>query len=344
MYPNAGLLLLDDTELIMQGTPTNAQRPRSTLDRLDQAEGIEAISYQLYLLDPTRDVDAAHADMQTDQGGSWIIGYEPDTDFTISPWIAEGAATRVPTGQVVVGSAVPVSAAGAVTVFGVERTVGAHLEPTGSMLDGAVLADMATIDLITADAAAAGHREYEGIIATDYFSAATLRIDDDYEARAVVDWINLYVRKTTAVAADEGLTGFGLAISRTTGIVIAVAAVVWIILLVGLFTAQSMLMRERRREIQVWRAIGASKRIVSRVLMHEALIVHSAAAAIGVLAAGLILTAAGESVLSDAVTPGVLVPIGVGASVVSIAIGVAATRLAIRSRVRTGDTQMLVTG
>ena len=80
----------------MLGTPVGCHQPRSALARMSSNEDIAAVSYQLY-------VSETLADGTT----RWIVGFEPESDFALSPWIAEGEGSSLPRGSVLVGSAVP---------------------------------------------------------------------------------------------------------------------------------------------------------------------------------------------------------------------------------------------
>lgn len=144
VYPTSCLNQVDKKRLLMIGTPVACDQARSTLSRMDDNEDIAAVSYQLYV-----------ADTRPDGTPLWIVGYDPATDFVISPWMREGEDAAPPTGSVAVGAAVE-DADGQVTLFGRQWPVGAHLLETGSELDNAVVVSMDTLTQVIAASVESG--------------------------------------------------------------------------------------------------------------------------------------------------------------------------------------------
>ena len=119
---------------------------------MDANEDISAVTVQL-----------AIADTQPDGTPLWIVGYDPATDFVISPWIAEGEGAAPPTGTVAVGAAVRQDPDGQVTLFGKQWPVGAHLEATGTDTDAIVFVTMDTLRQVIAASAESGVDAYASL-------------------------------------------------------------------------------------------------------------------------------------------------------------------------------------
>ena len=334
VYPTTCLNQVEKKRLLMLGTPVGCHQPRSALARMSSNEDIAAVSYQLY-------VSETLADGTT----RWIVGFEPESDFALSPWIAEGEGSSLPRGSVLVGSAVPGADGQSLSVFGRERPIGAHLLATGSELDDAVFVSMGTLTDMMADARAAG----EGIDAsldpsTDY-SAALVRASDSDAIESVTNWINLYVRKVSAVHATEALVGAASGIRAHRGVAIGVLGATWLVLLGALIIVQVSLMNERMQELAVWRSIGASRSIMSRVMLSESALLHALGALAGVCLAALTVPFVGDGSLVEVLAaPAMSLPLA-GLSLVAVTcVGVAGTRLALArvSRAATGNKSVLV--
>ena len=334
VYPTTCLNQVEKKRLLMLGTPVGCHQPRSALARMSSNEDIAAVSYQLY-------VSETLADGTT----RWIVGFEPETDFALSPWIAEGEGSSLPRGSVLVGSAVPSADGQSLSVFGRERPIGAHLLATGSELDDAVFVSMDTLTDMMADARAAG----EGIDAsvdpsTDY-SAALVRASDSDAIESVTNWINLYVRKVSAVRSSEALVGAASGIRAHRGVAIGVLGATWLVLLGALIIVQVSLMNERMAELAVWRSIGASRSVVSRVMLSESALLHAAGALVGVCLAAVTVPFVGDGSLVEVLAaPATSLPLA-GLSLVAVTcVGVAGTRLALArvSRAATGNKSVLV--
>ena len=334
VYPTSCLNQVEKKRLLMLGTPVGCHQPRSALARMSSNEDIAAVSYQLY-------VSETLADGTT----RWIVGFEPETDFALSPWIAEGEGSSLPRGSVLVGSAVPGADGQTLSVFGHERPIGAHLLATGSELDDAIFVSMDTLTDMMADARAAGEDIDSSLDPSTQYSAALVRASDSDAIESVTNWINLYVRKVSAVRAAEALSGAASGIRAHRGVAIGVLGATWLVLLGALVIVQVSLMNERIQELAVWRSIGASRSIMSRVMLGESAVLHAAGALAGVCLAAITLPFVGDGSLAEVLAaPATSLPLA-GLSLVAVTcVGVAGTRLAL-ARVRraaTGNKSVLV--
>ena len=334
VYPTACLNQVEKKRLLMLGTPVGCHQPRSALARMSSNEDIAAVSYQLYV-----------SETLADGSTRWIVGFEPETDFALSPWIAEGEGTSLPRGSVLVGSAVPGADGQTLSVFGRERPIGAHLLTTGSELDDAVFVSMDTLTDVMADARAAGEDIDASLDPSTDYSAALVRASDSDAIESVTNWINLYVRKVSAVHATEALVGAASGIRAHRGVAIGVLGATWLVLLGALIVVQVSLMNERMQELAVWRSIGASRSIMSRVMLSESALLHVAGALVGVCFAALTVPFVGDGSLVEVLAaPATSLPLA-GLSLVAVTcVGVAGTRLALArvSRAATGNKSVLV--
>ena len=334
VYPTACLNQVEKKRLLMLGTPVGCHQPRSALARMSSNEDIAAVSYQLYM-----------SETLADGSTRWIVGFEPETDFALSPWIAEGEGTSLPRGSVLVGSAVPGADGQTLSVFGRERPIGAHLLTTGSELDDAVFVSMDTLSDMMADARAAGEDVDASLDPSTDYSAALVRASDSDAIESVTNWINLYVRKVSAVRATEALVGAASGIRAHRGVAIGVLGATWLVLLGALIVVQVSLMNERMQELAVWRSIGASRSIMSRVMLSESALLHALGALVGVCLAAVTMPFVGDgSLVNTLATPATSLPLA-GLSLVAVTcVGVAGTRLALArvSRAATGNKSVLV--
>ena len=334
VYPTTCLNQVEKKRLLMLGTPVGCHQPRSALARMSSNEDIAAVSYQLYV-----------SETLADGTRRWIVGFEPESDFALSPWIAEGEGSSLPRGSVLVGSAVPSADGQSLSVFGRERPIGAHLLATGSELDDAVFVSMGTLTDMMADARAAGEDIDDSLDPSTDYSAALVRASDSDAIESVTNWINLYVRKVSAVRSSEALVGAASGIRAHRGVAIGVLGATWLVLLGALIIVQVSLMNERMQELAVWRSIGASRSVVSRVMLSESALLHAAGALAGVCLAAVTMPFVGDGSLVEVLAaPATSLPLA-GLSLVAVTcVGVAGTRLALArvSRAATGNKSVLV--
>jgi len=120
-------------------------------------------------------------------------------------------------------------------------------------------------------------------------------------------------------------------------VVIAVAA--WVVLLTALAIAQSMMMKERKKELYVWHAIGASRAIVNHVMQTEALLIYGIGGLLGVSICAILLPIVFEIKLNVSA----LLPFALLTIVLTILIGLVSTRIAVRKATESMNGQMLLT-
>ena len=283
------------------------------LDKMEYCDGISAVTHQIYI-----------SDTAADGSKIWIYGYEPETDFVISPWLENEKDIQTPAGSVILGSKVAAEK-DMITLYKKDWPVAARLEETGSSLDTSVFVCMDTLKELIKASKEAGIDTYASVNPDKQFSSAPVRVIDKSKVSSVADWINIYVRKVTAVRSEETLTQASSGIQSTTKMLAVIAGAAWLVLLAALGITQSMLMKERTGELHVWQAIGASRRIVNRVMLSEAFLVHLAGAVAGTILAGIFFLLFGKGYPLGGTVAAVI-----AAVVVTVAAGLFSAWLAVK--------------
>lgn len=327
VYPTAAESKISMKSLLMQGTPVEVYRDRSMLDKMEYCDGISSVTHQIYI-----------SDTATDGSKIWVYGFEPETDFVISPWLENEKDIQTPIGSVIAGSKVETAENGSITLYKKEWPVAARLEETGSSLDTSVFVCMDTLKEMIKASKEAGIETYSSVNPDKQFSSAPVRVIDKSKVGSVADWINIYVRKVTAVRSEETLTQASSGIRSTTKMLVVIAAVAWVVLLAALGITQSMLMKERTGELHVWQAVGASRRIVNRVMLSEALLVHLAGALAGTVLTGICFLLFGKGYPLAGVFAAALASVAV-----TVAAGLLFTWIAVRKASKKLNGQMLLT-
>ena len=143
----------------------------------------------------------------------------------------------------------------------------------------------------------------------DVISAVYIKVAEGTDPQTVTDYINVHLRKLEAVTTKSMLTGISDSLSAIAGTVRVLVAVVWVLVLLILIAAFMMMIRERRREFAVLRVMGASRAMLSRMVLTESLLVSLAGGALGIALAaaaafpfsGLIEEALGLPFLTPAI-------------------------------------------
>ena len=102
-----------------------------------------------------------------------------------------------------------------ITLYKKDWPAAARLEETGYSLDTSVFVCMDTLKELIKASEEAGIDTYASVNPDKQFSSAPVRVVDKSKVGSVADWINIYVRKVTAVRSEETLTQASSGIQST---------------------------------------------------------------------------------------------------------------------------------
>ena len=145
-----------------------------------------------------------------------------------------------------------------------------------------------------------------------------------------------------AVRSEETLSATASGIQGQIKMIAAIALSAWLLLLLAMGIVQSILMQERKKELYVWYAIGASRSKLEYVILSEALLTHLCGAFSGAFLTGGSFLLFGSSILNGTNVPQRSVLLMVFFAIVtSISAGYLSAWLAVRHVSRSLKGQML---
>ena len=326
-------------DILLQGITGNYYMNGREYDKISATEGVGAVTRQFFLTSAKASCCSTRVQ---------IIGFDPETDFSVLPWIGEEYTGEIGDGDLVVGSKINVPADRRIRFYGTEYNVAAQLRETGTGLDSAVYTNMDTMRRMADDAADLfGSSMFKGVDVENGASAVLIEVADGYEITDVADDINIHVTKVQATPAKsmvanvaDGLGG----VSRVIGVLIAV---VWILAVIILVAAFAMLSNERKKEFAVLRIMGASQKMLSRIMSIESAYIGAIGAAVGLVLAVLVVFPAAASLKSSLELPLLIpgIPVIVVLALCSLAVavltGVITSYISAR-RITSGETGLLL--
>ena len=265
--------------MFLQGTTGAFYMDASALEKALEVDGVEKAAPQTFLA--SLKADCCSIKIQ-------VIGIDPDQDFTVQPWISRSLSRSLGDMDVAVGCKVEADVGEIIRIYDQRCKVVARLEPTGTGLDTAVYCSMDTMQelLKAAEEKGVSHKIDSG---DDVISAVYVKVKDGCDIDSVNSRLNGHIRKATAVRSRSMITGVSdslAGVSRTiTGLIIAVWALAFIILLL----AFALIIRERSREFAVLRLVGASRGMLSRMVLLESALCGLLGGIAGVGLAALLL-------------------------------------------------------
>ncbi len=296
--PASALSKQNFENVIMQGSRGYFYMDRSYLDKAAEREGIEKISPQLYL---------ASASSSCCSVPLQIIGYDPETDFTVTPWIKRSMGGELKDLDVVVGNDLSVFVGNTITFYGVECNVAAKLDKTGTDLDTAVYTNMNTIKTLIRSSLELGMNDFADIDPDSVVSCILIKVAGGYTVDEVLNDLNLHVRRTKSFKTADMVSGIAGSLEGISGLIGALICAVWVLGLVILFLAFVMSVNGRKKEFAVLRVTGASRRKLSGIVMSEALMMTVTGAVIGILL-GLLIVLPFNGVIEESMGMPFLLP------------------------------------
>lgn len=336
--PKSAASTHDLEAILLDGVPGYFYMDKAFVDKVAAREGVQSVSPQYYLAS----IKAGCCSMPVQ-----IIGFDPRTDFTIQPWIDHSYARELGTRDVVVGCNITGAPGSKILFYGVECTIVAKLDETGTALDNAAYCNVDTIKELIRGSKDQGVAVLDDKDPEQIVSTIQVRVAEGHSISSVVDDINLYVRGATAVrskAMTSGVADSMAGVSRVIGLLVVA---VWLLAAAVLAVAFWVLGRQRTKEFAVLRVLGARASSLSGILVTESLMVSCAGAVLGILLAALV-TVAFSNALEEALGLPFLLPdagtlaMMAGATVlVSLAAGMISSAFAARRIAKVDVSQIL---
>ena len=266
--------------ILIKGEPNYFYFDKSLIDKLSNVQGIESLTSQFYLTSSNQDC----CDIPVQ-----FIGFEPDTDFTVQPWIEKVYDGRVNDGSLIVGSDIDVENGSSLKFFDKEYPVAAKLEETGTGLDQAVFANMNTLKGMFLAAKEKGLSFTENVDPETAVSSVMIKIKDGYETDDVIHNIRVKTDGLQIVKTKSMLSDIAESLGTFIWFIYIFAVMLLLLALIVLSVVFSITVNERKKEFAVIRALGGTKRFVLAVIFKESLGISVSGGIAGILAAAIVL-------------------------------------------------------
>ena len=304
--------------VLLQGIPGTFYMDGKNYEKIAAMDGVAEAAPQFYL---------ASASAGCCSVAVQVIGFDPEKDFTIQPWIRENFGGTMGDGDIIVGSNISLPVSGIIKLYDVDCRVIAQLDQTGTGLDTAVYTNMNTIRTMMKRSQELGFHYFDKVDPDNAVSAVMVRVEEGYDPVMVSNNINIRVRNCEASQAASMISGISAGLSGVSRMVGVLTFLIWILAVVILAIAFAMIAHERSKEFAVLRIIGASGKMVSGLLLAESALVSLIGALCGVLAGALLIIPFQGMIRSALNLPylmpgaGMLALFGAGAVILSVLTG-----------------------
>jgi putative ABC transport system permease protein len=271
---------LDGAHLV--GMMTERWMPRAYMDRIMGIQGVEVVSPQLYLStiagSPLSSLPELH-----------LIAYDPVTDFVLEPWLEHDPIGNLRLGEAVGGVAVSDPDGNQnIQVYGYPLRLIRTLEETGGDVDQSLFVSFDTAQAILEQVQNQPNPAFE--IAPESISTAMVKVRLGHDPHQVAVTM---LEQVPGVVPIESTGFFQTQRAQIIGLLrtlLGLAGLTWCLATLFMGLVFSLAANERRREMAMLRALGATRTVIVRTLLLEGVTLAISGGLAGI---GLVIAAAG---------------------------------------------------
>jgi putative ABC transport system permease protein len=265
--------------VILMGKPTTFTFDHSVQGDVANVSGVSSASPQLFV--------ATLSDHPCCSGSFQLIGIDPENDFTITPWLHDQLGRPLGNDEVIVGSKILGDVGSTLKFYGHNFTIAGRLDSTGMGIDSAVFLRLEDAYVMAEESSQKADAPLN--ITIGEISALMVRIDPGSNATSVANNIMLSVSGTSAIASTQFSKQVSDRLASTVQVLYVTTAAITVVSLPMVAVISSMVANERKRELGLLRAMGATKSFVFSLVFVESLSLAIIGGLIGVTLTSLII-------------------------------------------------------
>jgi len=267
-------------DILLLGKPTTFYMDEEILDIISSIQGVKQLSPQLYIVSLIASCCIF--------GETMLIGFDPETEFSILSWLSQKLDRNLEPDDVIVGHYIISPLGSPLQFYGHEFNIGGKLEPTGIGLDKTVFIQIEDARKMIRESADKAIQKLE--IEPNQISSILIRVDRSISTIPEVALkIQASVPGVSVIPANKLIEGTNIQISSATNSLLLLTPAILAISTMTVFTFFSMIINERQREIGLLRAIGASRLHIFQLILIEAILLTMIGSIVGVIVGGSLI-------------------------------------------------------
>ena len=267
--------------VLLRGEPTSFFFKNSGFEQISRIPGVAKASPQIYVA-TLYGAKCCSAPVQ-------IIAIDPEHDFTISSWLKENPGTTLGKDDVIVGAKIDGAIGTDLVFFGHTYKISGRLATTGMGVDYSVFTRIEDAYVMADES---GQKAIQKLtIPKGMVSAVLVQVNREKAPSAVATEIQAAVPGTKIITAHGLLNTVAGQLGGITRLLYGATLAVTVVSIPLLGFISAMVANERRREISILRALGATRNFVMRMVLAESFTLAIVGGIIGIGAASVILVA-----------------------------------------------------
>lgn len=281
------------TALVMGQPVAFYMEGQEALEQIAALEGVRAVSPQIYV--------ETLASSACCTGHLMLVGYDPETDFTVKPWLRRALTRELAPDEVLVGNHILGLPGDPLLFYGSTFRLAARLDPTGMGMDETVFLPAPAVWEIAERSHEVAEQPLH--IPEGHISAILVALEEPSRAEAVAGQIEERLPEVSVLTAgqiaggvSDSLSGLMATLTPITLGILLVALLLFLVLFVAIA-------QERAREIGLLRAMGATANQAIFALVLEAALLGALGGAAGVLGGGAVYALFKEAIMVSYTLP-----------------------------------------
>ena len=259
------------TDVLLGGEPSTFYMDSWVVEEIRRVPGVARASPQIFL-------QTSSYLICCDVMETLFIAYEPETDFTVAPWI-ESHLPTLPEEYVVTGGGIPVYENFSMYIYGHWYVVYARLHKTGlRYFDSTIFIPM-ELAYSLAQESQRNPRVANLTLKLGKISAVLVQVNGNVSH--VAEQIEKRIPGVSAVISSAMASGAKAQAVSLFSSLIAISVLLWFANLLMISATFATIAGERRREFGLLRAIGAKRMHLMKLMLYEASFLAAVGAALG---------------------------------------------------------------
>jgi putative ABC transport system permease protein len=265
--------------VILMGQPSTFFFNDSGFEKISGIKGVAKASPQIFI--------ATLFGQACCSGPVQFIAMDPSNDFTVSTWLKENPGVTMGKDDLIVGSKITGDIGSDLRFFGHTYHILGRLGQTGMGIDMAVFARTEDAYVMADESGVKAVQKVT--IPKGMVSAVLVKLEPGTSPYAVASEIRSKVPGTRTITPNGLLSAVTSQLGSVTRLLYGSTFAVTIVTIPLLAFIAAMIAHERRREIAILRALGATKKYVVKLMLAESLSLAVMGSFIGIGVASVIL-------------------------------------------------------
>jgi putative ABC transport system permease protein len=264
--------------IILKGQPSTFSFDHQYLDVIQEVEGVDKASPQLYV--QTLSASCCSIPVQ-------LIAYDPSRDFTITPWLQTRLKRPLEKDEIIVGSRIVGDIGSKLQFYGHEFTIAGRLEPTGMGLDSSIFLRMEDAFVMAEESPLKAVQPIS--ISRDRISSVLVKVEEQADPNEVAARIQARIPGAKVIVPSYLVKKVTAQLESTTHILYLITGSVIFVSLPLIALISSMVAAERRGEIGMLRALGATRLFIFQLIFLESTCLSIFGGLLGIVTSFVIL-------------------------------------------------------